>query len=387
VEKKGGMLRFHFIWGQTELLSVTAMFACPNCSNRLARVQNELGIYWGCQTCGGRTVSISVLRKAIDRDFVNQLWQKARSHSVPGVRRCPACNHRMVEVEVADADAEEQLDVCRTCQFVWFDPNEFETAPHVPPMPSAPKEKPLPQEAREALALYQVQRMAEEARAEPAPPESWQLIPALFGLPVESETDSLKRLPWFTWGTAALIAFASMLAFQNLEAIVGNYGLMPGHAWRHGGITFITSFFLHGGWLHLLGNLYFLLIFGDNVEDYLGRWRCFLLLVLASVVGDFAHILGEPHSVVPAIGASGGISGIIAFYALKFPHARLGFLWRLYWYFRWIQLPAWGAFCLWIALQLLGALEQISGFTNVSALAHLGGAAVGVALWAMWRKK
>jgi membrane associated rhomboid family serine protease len=79
---------------------------------------------------------------------------------------------------------------------------------------------------------------------------------------------------------------------------------------------------------------------------------------------------------------------LIAFYALKFPHARLGILMRFGFVFipRWIQFPAWCAFLLWLLLQFWGAYEQIAGFSNVSSLAHLGGTAVGVVLWFFWRR-
>ena len=90
------------------------------------------------------------------------------------------------------------------------------------------------------------------------------------------------------------------------------------------------------------------------------------------------------HSTAPSIGASGGISGIIAFYALEFPRARLGFLLRYYWRFGWIQIPVWAAFALWILLQFFGVYAQVAGFSNVSALAHLGGTAVGLFFWLIW---
>jgi membrane associated rhomboid family serine protease len=125
-----------------------------------------------------------------------------------------------------------------------------------------------------------------------------------------------------------------------------------------------------------------------HVENYLGWKRCLLLVVLAALGGDFLHIAADPRGQLPSIGASGGISGLIAFYAFKFPHARIGFLMRAGFMVvpRWIQLPAWCAFLFWLFLQLWGAVKQISGFSNVSALAHLGGTAVGIALWAIWRK-
>jgi len=78
---------------------------------------------------------------------------------------------------------------------------------------------------------------------------------------------------------------------------------------------------------------------------------------------------------------------VIAFYALKFPHARLGFLFRYFLYFRWIHIPAWGALVLWLLLQGVGAFQQVSGYSNVSSLAHLGGAAAGFLVWLKWRKQ
>jgi hypothetical protein len=78
--------------------------------------------------------------------------------------------------------------------------------------------------------------------------------------------------------------------------------------------------------MHLAGNLYFLLVFGSNVEDCLGKWRFFALILLATLAGDVLHVLAQPSSIVSCIGASGGISGLIAYYVLKFPHARLDFL-------------------------------------------------------------
>jgi membrane associated rhomboid family serine protease len=162
--------------------------------------------------------------------------------------------------------------------------------------------------------------------------------------------------------------------------------LVPADAWRSGGVTWLTAFFLHGGWLHLVSNVYFLLVFGDNVEDNLGHGRYLVLLILAAAVGDVTHLLADPHSTIPSIGASGGISGVIAYYALKFPHARLGFLWSYYWSYHWVSIPAWSAFAVWALLQGVGIFEQLSGFSHVSAAAHLGGAVTGLVFWLAARR-
>ncbi len=98
------------------------------------------------------------------------------------------------------------------------------------------------------------------------------------------------------------------------------------------------------------------------------------------------HVIIQPNSAIPSVGASGGIAGVIAFYALEFPRARLGFLLRFYWKFTWVQLPAWGAFALWLGLQTIGAIEQFSGFSRVNSFAHLGGVIAGFLAWLLWRK-
>jgi membrane associated rhomboid family serine protease len=192
--------------------------------------------------------------------------------------------------------------------------------------------------------------------------------------------------PLFTWAVALLITVVSVGAFFNLDAAVETFGLVPAEAWRYGGATFITSFLLHGGIFHLLGNLYFLLIFGDNVEDYLGKLRYGLLILAATVAGDLLYLLVASGSTMPCVGASGGISGIIVFYALKFPNARLGFMFRYFLYFHWFQIPAWGALALWLLMQGVGTYLQLNGLSHVGATAHLGGALAGFLAWLVWRK-
>jgi membrane associated rhomboid family serine protease len=157
--------------------------------------------------------------------------------------------------------------------------------------------------------------------------------------------------------------------------------------WRSGGVTMLTAFFVHGGWLHLVGNLWFLVVFGDNVEEFLGRARWLLLLGSATVAGMLLHAFGDARSAVPVVGASGGISGLIAFYALRFPRARLGFLLIVRFVPIWLTLPAWGGFALWMLMQVLFLIEQLSGFGRVSALGHLGGVLAGVVAFLVARKR
>lgn len=359
------------------------MFTCPNDQQLLVRTPARRGVVWVCTSCGGRAAGVGVLRKTVDAKLVADLWTRARDGVTLTGRPCPVCAQAMGVVSLDGNGTGPSVDVCRTCHFVWFDPQEFEVL-HPAPESAPLLEQPISEKAREILAVAHSEAVKDRGQREwgLAPPTgTWKYLPALMGMPVEYERSLLSRVPLATWALVGFIIAFSIRAFFNLELAVREYGLIPAQAGRAGGLTFITSFLLHGSLAHLIGNMYFLIMFGDNVEDYLGKARYLLLIVGAAFVGDLAHIALDPRSTIPVIGASGGISGVLAFYILRFPKARLGILFRVFFYFRWIQMPAYAWGLLWVILQLLGAFQQVSGTSNVSALAHLGGAAVGVAFW------
>ena len=302
----------------------------------------------------------------------------------PALSIVPAADDRRCLIRRAEIN----VDVCQHCHFIWFDAHEVDTLVPRQPEPVAPE---LPQKAREMLAIAEVERLSKQAEGSDldsaAPEESWKQIAAFLGMPVEFDAPEEQRRPWATWLLSAVIICASLLAFLNLREVVQRFGLIPAEATRLGGLTFVTSFFLHAGIIHLAGNMYFLLAFGHAVENFLRPLRYLALIALAAFIGDLAHIALDPRSQTPCIGASGGIAGVITFYALNFPRMRLAFLmrWGFVW-FHWIRLPAWFVFVLWFLFQIIGTLEQKAGMSSVSSAAHLGGAAVGVVAWLVWRK-
>jgi len=360
---------------------------CPRCNVPLKEVRTSGGVFWACNVCDGRAATIELLRNRFTPESINPLWLHAmRGEGHSGVL-CPLCRHPTIDVALSDR-TEIKVNVCQHCHFVWFDAHELDTlVPRVPQKAAAE----LPQKMRERLAIAEVQRLAEEAEGtdfDSAPPDEWwKQIAAFLGVPVEFDTVPHPRRPWATWLLGTLIIGASVFAFTRLHEMVSQFGLIPAEARRLHGLTFVTSFFLHAGIIHLAGNMYFLFVFGDDVEDFLRPVRYLLLIALAAFVGDLAHIALDPRSQTPCIGASGGIAGVITFYALNFPRSRLEFLmrWGFVW-FHWIRLPAWSVFILWILFQLIGALEQKAGISSVSSVAHLGGATVGVVAWLLWRK-
>lgn len=352
------------------------MFQCPVCSQTLARVPSPAGLLWRCGTCAGCALSLPVLRRIAEPASVQTLWHRA-ADAPPG-RPCPVCRRRMVEVDVEGADARLRLDVCRPCQMVWCDARELEA---LPPRRSAPA---APDTHWQQVARVRREERREEERFEA---EVWR--PRYFwtwlGLPVEYAPPALAQLPLATWITAAVVTLVSAIGFAD-PRLVEALAFVPADPWRHGGVTWLTPFFVHAGLLHLVGNLYFFLVFGDNVEDLIGRARMLTLLAIATVAGGVLHLLGDPRPAIPCVGASGGIAGVLAFYALRFPRAELvlrlpvGGWWR-----QATRLPAIVAFALWLGLQLLLSLRQASGWSSVSGLAHLGGALAGAVAFLFWR--
>jgi membrane associated rhomboid family serine protease len=356
------------------------MANCPNCGTHLQTVRNRDGIYSHCAGCDGRAVTFPQIRRTTGDRYLNTIIRQVRNATEVSMRPCPFCETPMKTFLLPNPPI--ALDGCMSCTMVWFDAGKFEQLPEgVADTPETAMFRAIESEAK--WRIEQQKSRAQAASLGQPPDEWWKWIPAVLGMPVKFDNVEVSQRPWATWGLSAVIVFISFWGFTDLEEAVNNFGLVPAEAWRYGGATFLTSFFLHGGFFHLFGNLYFFILFGGEVEEFLGRWRFLALIFLSAFIGDFFHVLGNLHSEIPCIGASGGISGVLVFYALKFPGARLAFFW---WRIGWIQLPAWCAFFLWFLLQLVGLYMQKAGLSHVSSMAHLGGVATGFVLWLWWRK-
>lgn len=154
--------------------------------------------------------------------------------------------------------------------------------------------------------------------------------------------------------------------------------------------TLITHIFMHGGWFHIIGNLWFLWVFGDNVEDVMGRIRFVFFYLLCGLAAAGAQMLSDPSSTVPMVGASGAISGVMGAYAILYPRAGVHVLVFLGIFIQRVILPAWLMLGYWFLLQLVSALPSLAGANGgVAFWAHIGGFAAGVALLPLFvdRKK
>ena len=144
--------------------------------------------------------------------------------------------------------------------------------------------------------------------------------------------------------------------------------------------TLVTSMFLHDGWMHLAGNVLFLWIFGDNLEDEMGHLPFLLFYLLSGIGAGLIHVVSAPGSGVPTIGASGAIAGVMGGYLLLFPKARVDILLILIIYFRIFTIPAYVMLVVWLGLQFLGSLSSNPDQGGVAYWAHTGGFLVGLVL-------
>lgn len=193
--------------------------------------------------------------------------------------------------------------------------------------------------------------------------------------------------PFVTWGLIAInvIVFVSMIGASEVDQLklVMSFGVTPAaitattldHVVGRADITLLTGMFMHGGWEHLLGNMIYLWVFGDNIEHTFGRLRFLAFYLLAGVLSSLFFVAFNLHSAVPLIGASGAIAGILAAYLLLHPCAKVSvFVFRVV-----VRVRAYWVIGAWVVLQVFLAVTEPDG--GIAYLAHIGGLCAGVLLF------
>jgi membrane associated rhomboid family serine protease len=208
---------------------------------------------------------------------------------------------------------------------------------------------------------------------------------------------------------AAWVLLQGMGAEPVLEKSVCTLGLVPGHLFgsipanasialdkehfcRIGGfpawLTVLSSMFMHGGWAHLLGNMWFLWVFGNNVEDSTGKLRYLLFYLLCGAAAGLTQSIAKPSSAVPMVGASGAISGVMGAYVVLYPRVRVHMILPLGFYITTFVWPAWAMLGYWFVLQLvMGAVGFTQDLGGVAFLAHVGGFVAGMLLIFLFRNR
>ena len=201
---------------------------------------------------------------------------------------------------------------------------------------------------------------------------------------------STERVYSKSVATATLIAINVLIFLYQvslpqyvLSGFVEHWGIVPdaisGHLY-----TLFTAMFLHGGWLHLLGNMLFLWVFGRNVEDLIGSGRFVVFYIVVGLISGIVQVMASSYSRIPTIGASGAIAGVMGAFLIKFPRARIVTLIPIIIFFTTMEIPAALLLILWFAMQLangfgsLGETDYTGG--GVAFFAHIGGFTAGMLL-------
>jgi membrane associated rhomboid family serine protease len=178
-----------------------------------------------------------------------------------------------------------------------------------------------------------------------------------------------------------IFLYERLLPAGSLDYFIAHYGIVPD---RLRMASLFTSMFLHAGWLHLIGNMWFLWVFGRNVEDLIGSGRFLVFYILCGLAAAIIHVFFNPFSRMPTIGASGAIAGVMGAYVIKFPRARITTLVPIFIFITTLEIPAVFLLLYWFAIQFFSGVGSI-GYSQVSSggiawFAHVGGFLAGMLL-------
>jgi membrane associated rhomboid family serine protease len=208
-------------------------------------------------------------------------------------------------------------------------------------------------------------------------------------LPIGDDNSKRRLFPIVTYALIAINIFIFLLEVTGGDAFIYAWSFIPSRFISNpiaGVITLFTSMFLHAGWMHLGGNMLYLLIFGDNVEDRFGHFKFLVFYVLSGFAAGLAQYAISMNSQYPMLGASGAIAGVLAAYLLLFPGRRVRVLLAI-----WVvNLPALLVIGVWIVIQLVSGMGTLSGTAQtggVAYMAHIGGFAAGLVLTIFLRPK
>lgn len=219
------------------------------------------------------------------------------------------------------------------------------------------------------------------------------------------DTQRSHRRPFVNWMLILLnilvFGFQLTLTEPQLQSFIVKWGIVPGVITNpgrfapgvvvqtSGALAIFTSLFIHVGWVHLIGNMLYLFIFGDNVEDLLGHGRYLVFYLACGVAASIAHILFNPASVVPTVGASGAVAGVLGAYFVNFPRSRVLALIPVGVFLPVVEVPSIVFLFLWFFTNLLSGTASlgVQAQGGVAWWAHIGGFVVGIVLSVIWRPR
>jgi membrane associated rhomboid family serine protease len=198
-----------------------------------------------------------------------------------------------------------------------------------------------------------------------------------------------RHVPVTTWlivaANTAVFLFQLVLTIPQFEWFINNFAFIPA-TWQTNPLWFVitlfTSMFMHGGWVHFISNMWILIIFGDNVEDRMGPIGYLAFYLLGGLAAGLLQFAAAPNSMIPTLGASGAIAGVMGAYIILFPSARVVTLLPLFFFFTTINVPAYLYLGIWFVTQFFSGVASLGQVTmgGVAWWAHMGGFLFGVLL-------
>lgn len=374
---------------------------CPACNNQLQSTQYKNYILDFCAVCGGiwfdkgelkDTVNSLISDNEVDYQTVKEALNKkpidlkSEQHLI---RQCPKCNGGM-KIFNYSYDSNIFIDKCPSCEGVWTDMDEIKQIAKY--NKGNPKVDAMGKSVAEAYKRYLENKLKTEEFMDLGGKFSigkfllWRV--SLFPIPLKDE-NPIKKIPVVT---LSLILFNVIIFLYQLffvhepETYVRLVGLTPSGAFQSNRLfTFISSMFVHGGFWHILGNMYFLWLFGDNIEDEWGSIKFLLFYLLCGIIGSLTFIGVHPNLNEPAVGASGAISGILGAYIILYPDVEVS----AFWLGRIRGISAFGYLLYWVLFQALFGVIEICSKTPsyIAYWDHLGGFFCGVLIAYIVKKK
>lgn len=357
--------------------------SCPRCSYPL--VHEPQSSVDHCHRCGGTLVDTRAIDSYTGPWANPSIWREKLGHATIGQKlQCGNCPGQMTGFQVPFGGRSVVVDHCDTCGSLWLDVGEGEKLSSIVQAadqagtfsaPSSSWTAPVDED----LAYQQTHT---------APPGVGTYVFQVFtGMPIEV-WNPVRNVPYVTRGLVVGLVFIFALQLMYMlpmpdEAtkleFLKQIGLSPEHVLRGERIWGLLSYMLlHGGVYHLVSNLYFLWLFGDNVEDRLGPANFLVLFVTAGFLGGVLEVIFTGNPGIPVVGASGSIAGLMAAYMVLFPKIRL---WVVWFFVRW-RVPVFVYLGFWIVLQIVG---MSFGVGQVAWMAHIGGFLAGLGLGALYR--
>ena len=362
---------------------------CPFCSTKLVEVKSKTALVDICPKCKGIWFDsgelVDFVKSLTESEEISpktpRLFKEQTAQTLDTINEkckiCPKCNQKLKKFNYF-YDSNVFLDKCPQCQGMWADGGEVkEVARYL-------KKDPRITAIAEGLirrnqTLDDLTELC-EALMKPVGPATL-LLPKII-IPILDDTPR-QRTPLITISmiiVCTLIFIGQIFVITNPSSFFQRFGLIPASFLN---IGLISSMFLHGGFLHLFGNMFFLWLFGDNVEDRFSHLGFFMFYLCCGVAASVMHSILNWDSLIPAIGASGAISGIMGAYFVFYPTARI----KLFFINRIVHMPAFLYLGVWFLFQLMfGLILKSAGTSKIAWFAHIGGFVFG-GLVAYYRKK